>query len=107
MTATQYPLFPGITGPSEWLGAPGLRVTWSVRLEGVHTWPGRFGMTHCYRFCDSDGNAIVWKSCRGCANLGAAGQHVVLTGTVKAHNIWKGIRETVLTRCVVKVVEYT
>lgn len=52
---------------------------------------------HIYKFADADGNMLVWKTtCElGCK----AGTRLKLRGTVKKHDTYKSIKQTVLTRC--------
>lgn len=56
---------------------------------------GEWGDTYLYKFLTADGNVFSWfSSPRGLAQ----GDKVILTGTVKDHKEYKGIKETQLTR---------
>lgn len=66
-----------------------------------------FGTTTLYALETTDGNALQWWS-GGCWLSGHdraldLGDEVVITGTVKAHKEYKGILETQLTRCTVRL----
>lgn len=61
----------------------------------------------CYTFADKEGNAFVWFTSTCCfvdedaeaTRFATVGSEVCLRGTVKAHKEYKGIKQTVLTRC--------
>lgn len=54
----------------------------------------QFGLLHIYEFKDSNGNTVVWKSGSG-KNIPESG---VVTGTVKSHEEYDGIKQTVILR---------
>lgn len=61
---------------------------------------GEFGETYLYKFQDQEGNLYGWFTGK---NLELdEGDQIELDGTVKKHNEYKGIKETVLTRVKVK-----
>ncbi len=51
---------------------------------------------------DEDGNVYVWKTSAKKLN---EGETYLITGTVKAHNEYKEIKQTILTRCKIKAKE--
>jgi hypothetical protein len=53
-----------------------------------------------WKFRDEAGNAFSWFATRG-TNM-KAGERFTLTGTVKAHRLYKEVKETQLTRCKVE-----
>lgn len=57
----------------------------------------RFGLTNIYEFRDGDGNYLVWFTT--CGIDFEVGDLVKLTGTVKEHKDYKGIPQTIVTRC--------
>lgn len=61
----------------------------------VTSFDTQFGTTAIYKFLDKDGNVFIWYT--SCAievdNVSK------LTGTVKEHNEYNGVKQTVLTRC--------
>lgn len=83
---------------SQWLGAEGERLKdLLVTFENQRTIAGGFGNTYLMKFRDEAGNIVSWFS-SVCFSV-RPGEQLKLTGTVKAHNEYKGVRETVLTRC--------
>lgn len=59
-----------------------------------------FGDCVLIKFVDDAGNLYSWFTSAGSGlNIG---EQCLLTGTVKKHNIYEGIAETVLTRCKIK-----
>lgn len=55
--------------------------------------------TFLYQFVDNDGNIFVWKTQK---YLDEEAELQTITGTVKAHNIYRDIKQTELTRCKVR-----
>ena len=83
---------------STYLGVVGKRMTFDVTLISEHVLPDYgYGSPSLYRFEDKDGNVIMWKSStdKDITN----GDNFKLTGTVKEHKEWKGVKQTFLTRC--------
>ena len=54
----------------------------------------QFGLLHIYEFKDSNGNTVVWKS----SSNKDIPENGVVTGTVKAHEEYDGIKQTVILR---------
>lgn len=54
----------------------------------------QFGILHIYEFKDVNGNTVIWKTSSG-KDIPENG---VITGTVKAHEEYDGIRQTVILR---------
>lgn len=54
----------------------------------------QFGLLHIYEFKDANGNTVVWKSSSG-KDIPESG---TVTGTVKAHEEYDGIKQTVILR---------
>lgn len=54
----------------------------------------QFGLLHIYEFKDANGNTVVWKS-GSSKNIPESG---VVTGTVKSHEEYDGIKQTVILR---------
>jgi hypothetical protein len=52
---------------------------------------------HIVKFIADSGDRFTWFSSSGFNGL--QGDHVTLTGTVKKHDEYKGIKQTILTRC--------
>lgn len=82
--------------PSEYVGTIGKRETFSVTLMGMVGFETAFGFMTIFRFEDTDGNVIVWKSTTG-VDL-EKGDVVEVTAMVKAHDDYKGNKQTVINR---------
>lgn len=82
---------------SKWVGALGTRVTVKAILSGARFIDGQFGCTTLYSFVDTDGNRVKWFSSRD-LDL-KEGESYSVTGRVKKHGEYKGMKQTILTRC--------
>ena len=85
---------------SEWVGElkerlRGLNLT--VTYTTVVT--SQFGDSKLVKFVDADGNEFGWFGSGLDAWQLDKGDDVVLTGTVKEHSTYEGIKQTMLTRC--------
>lgn len=58
----------------------------------------QFGLLHIYEFKDESGNVIVWKSSSG-KEIPESGK---ISGTVKAHEEYNGVKQTVILRAKIK-----
>ena len=80
---------------SSYVGEVGERITADISGFRVLTsWYTQFGDMMLYKFTDPDGNVLIWKT----------GNYVddtykTITGTVKEHSEFNGVKQTVLTRC--------
>lgn len=54
----------------------------------------QFGLLHIYEFKDENGNTVIWKTSSG-KDIPESG---VITGTVKAHEEYDGIKQTAILR---------
>lgn len=80
---------------SEYVGSVKDRITITVSsVTCITSWPTDFGITRIYKILGTDGNVYVWKT----GNL-IEDNITTLTGTVKAHNEYRGVKQTELTRC--------
>ena len=59
----------------------------------------QFGLLHIYEFKDASGNVIVWKSSSG-KEIPESGK---ISGTVKAHEEYNGVKQTVILRAKITV----
>lgn len=73
----------------------GLKAT----VTGIRSTEGYYGTTFIYSFKSGE-NVFVWFS-SSCKDI-EEGDEILLTGTVKDHKIYNGIKQTVLTRCIIK-----
>lgn len=82
---------------SKWVGEIGEKLrTWGT-LSNTHQFQGSFGLTTVYTFKDEQGNSIVWMTTK---NIPIdIGDFCEIRGTVKAHNTFRGDKQTLLSRC--------
>lgn len=79
---------------SEWVGTVGDRITIEVEeFVCLTSWETQYGITRVYKFVSKAGDVFTWKTgnyFEDCKQL---------IGTVKAHNEFRGVNQTELTRC--------
>lgn len=81
---------------SSWVGEVGKRV--EVKVAGivcVTGWETQWGYTKVYKITGEDGNIYTWKT----SNWVDEDEVKSIKGTVKAHNDFRGTKQTELTRC--------
>lgn len=80
---------------SEYVGSVKDRITITVSsVTCITSWETTFGITRIYKILGTDGNVYMWKT----GNL-IEENIKTLIGTVKAHNEYRGVKQTELTRC--------
>ena len=78
-------------------GQDGEKVSLTLTYTGSAHFDTCYGTTYVHNFENEKGNAFVWKTGNGInSNRGDA---VTISGTIKEHNEYRGIKQTVLTRC--------
>ena len=104
-------------GESDFVGEVGKRLELTLTINREFTFESHFGYrtqeNSIYLMSDTDGNVFTWKTAGGIACLNEKGRwewanvgdKVVLKGTVKEHEVYKGVKQTVLTRCKVERIE--
>lgn len=82
---------------SEYVGNIGEKVIVDVTsVIKVSEWDNQFGSTYLYKISGSDGNVYMWYSSRW---FGDNPEWLTLSGTIKDHQEYRGIKQTILTRC--------
>lgn len=83
--------------PSTWQGTLKARRDWHLTVTSVTAVEGDWGISTRFGFLDEAGNRFGWFA----SNAPAidVGDVVVLTGTVKRHELYQDIQRTELTRC--------
>lgn len=82
---------------SDWVGEPKQRLkNISATLTRTCSTEGYYDPRVLNQFQDESGNVLVWWTNKVAANTG---DKVSLTGTVKEHKTYQGIKQTTLTRC--------
>lgn len=85
------------TSTSEWLGQEKEKISAVVTLKNWHHFETMYGVSTIYTFEDEKGNVLVWKT--GSCIEQQKGDKLTLSGTIKELSEYKGIKQTVLTRC--------
>lgn len=70
-----------------------------VTLTAARSFDGFYGTSFIYTFAYGE-NVLVWMT-SSCKDV-EVGDTLFLTGTVKEHKIYKGIKQTQLSRCIIK-----
>lgn len=82
---------------SEFVGEISDRITVKIQsVKCVTSWETDFGITRIYKLIGADGNVYTWKTGK---YLDDTTNEMSITGTVKAHTEFRGIKQTELTRC--------
>lgn len=86
------------TCPSEYQGQEGQRLVISNidEIVVVSAWETMYGFTTRFKITDKSGNIYMWDSSSGFYQDKEVEK---ITGTVKKHDEYKGIKQTWLTRC--------
>lgn len=80
-----------------YVGNVGEREEWDLTLVHIAGWNGYYGWTHLYIFEDQEGRCFTWRT--GKDIEAERGDTIRIKGTIKAHDTYKGTKQTVLTRC--------
>lgn len=84
-----------LAAESNYLGKVGEKISVNfVSGREVACCETQFGLLHIYEFKDANGNAVVWKSSSS-KDIPGSG---TVTGTVKAHKEYNGIKQTIILR---------
>ena len=84
-----------LAAESNYLGSVGEKISVNfVSGREIACCETQFGLLHIYEFKDANGNTVVWKSGSG-KDIPESG---TVTGTVKSHEEYDGIKQTVILR---------
>lgn len=82
---------------SEYLGQLKDKITAKLASTALVTsFANEFGATYLYKMIDVEGNVLIWYSSR---YFGDNPDWQTITGTVKMHQEYKNVKQTILTRC--------
>ncbi len=85
---------------SEYVGTKGQRCTFELTVQSITFIDGYYGATYLHRFVDANGSVVVWFSS---ADKGLdKGDEVTLVARVKSHEVYKGVKQTSITRPTIK-----
>ena len=83
---------------SEWIGKIGERLQdISVTLTSIYGYNNEFGYSQVVKFETENKDELIWFT--SSAILAKIGEKRILKGTVKKHDLYKGNKVTILTRC--------
>ena len=82
--------------PSRFVGAVGERLNLTVTVIKSMAIDSKYGSTTIHIMEDADKNIFVWTTA---AKSWPAGSVKTIRGTVKEHNIYRNVQQTILTRC--------
>lgn len=85
------------------VGTVGERTVFTLTLSDIRTMEGDYGTTFLYSFLDAAGNSVKWFSSRD-AGL-KVGSTYSGKATVKKHDDYKGVKQTLITRAALTLVE--
>lgn len=81
---------------SHYVGEIGERLEITITVLHNFAGTGKFGRMNTHIMTDSSGNRFVWVTS---SKSWAQGSIKKIRGTVKAHDMYNGIQQTILTRC--------
>jgi hypothetical protein len=86
-----------VTANSKWVGKVGDKLKFVARPVLIYSMETQWGYSYLYRFVQ-DGNELIWKT----GTWLDTDIEYEVSGTIKAHNEYRGKKQTELTRCRVK-----
>ena len=75
----------------------GKRIEFEAHVVGVYGSEGFYGHTDIVKFRDAEGNLFTWFA-SGYTGLNRE-DRMSIKGTVKQHDEYRGVKQTILTRC--------
>lgn len=80
---------------SKYVGEIGKRISFQpTAIQCLTSWETMYGTTFLYKIIDTFGNVFTWKTSSSISeNISS------ITGTVKNHSVYNGVKQTELTRC--------
>jgi len=86
-----------VESSSEYVGEVKDRIIVKAKsVKCVTSWETDFGITRIYKIIGEDSNVYTWKTG---TFINEDAPEISITGTVKAHTEYRGIKQTELTRC--------
>lgn len=81
---------------SNWVGELKKRMVFELELKKEFVYESMYGMNSKFIFSDCSGNVFVWVTSKRSLEVG---KKYKVKGTIKQHSEYKGVKQTVLTRC--------
>jgi hypothetical protein len=82
---------------SQWIGTVGQRLDFEAVCVSIRSHEGNFGITYICKFVSNGRDQITWFS----SNEPTFDENMIINfkGTVKQHDEYQGIKQTIVTRC--------
>jgi len=87
---------------SEFYGNVNDKINLNLTFKATYSFEGYYGVVHLHKFVAEDGNVFIWQASRFIAFTEDALYNV--KGAIKQHKEYKNIKQTILTRCKVEVI---
>ena len=87
-------------GTSEWVGNIGERLTMPLTCTRIMHFMNNYGETTMFQFETDDGDVCNWST-QTSKDIKEHHRYMI-AGTVKQHNIYRNVKQTILTRCSIK-----
>lgn len=82
--------------PSEFVGSVGERIEIEITVTKAIPIENDYGHSTLHQFEDVDGNVYIWTTASKSWSVGSTKR---IRGTIKQHNIYHNVKQTILTRC--------
>lgn len=84
--------------PGDYVGNIGERLNLELLVVDTYAMESNFGSSTMHVMEDADGNTFLWTTS---SKTLTPGLNYKMKGTVKDHKLYKGTKQTILTRCIV------
>lgn len=84
---------------SDYVGQVGDKITIIAKPECIFSTESQYGMVYIYKFKQGK-DEFIWKTSKDLQDI-----ELTITGTIKAHNNYKGSKQTELTRCKTSIIK--
>lgn len=85
---------------SEFVGEVGVRETFALTYNKTVSYDWAFGTGYMYFFKDKNGNVFMWGTNKFLEF--EKNEELEITGTIKEHKEYRGVKQTIITRCKLK-----
>lgn len=94
--AIPVPVAPEALPDFGFFGTVGATVTLDLEITKIHDFVGQYGATRLHTMKDATGHVFTWFASTARYETGTT---LRLTGKIKAHQVYNGTSQTILTRC--------
>lgn len=90
---------------SNFVGEVGKRSEFVAELKEIRSLSAEDGWYGLYKFEDAQGNVMVWFTAKMPEELRIAkGDSIKMKATVKRHDVYRDLKQTILTRCAIQMI---